>query len=44
MTQAGNLIQLAVNDAMTKGIVTPDINPIKNKGTNEVGNYIAQHL
>jgi 3-isopropylmalate dehydrogenase len=44
MTQASNLIILAVQQAMNKGIVTIDINPDKYFTTTEVGKYIVGNL
>jgi 3-isopropylmalate dehydrogenase len=44
MPQASNLIILAVQQAMNKGIVTIDINPDKYFTTTEVGKYIVENL
>lgn len=37
-------VRLAVDKALEKGIVTPDLNPTSTYGTNQVGDFIANNI
>lgn len=44
MTNAEKKIKKAIEIAIQKGIVTPEINPAKNYTTSEVGDWLVQYL
>ncbi|NNC35353.1 MAG: 3-isopropylmalate dehydrogenase [Croceitalea sp.] len=44
LTEEAEAVRMAVAKALSKGVVTPDLNPKSKFGTSQVGDFIADHI